>query len=59
MAAKFEVYQEKKGTYRFRFKAGNGEIIAVSEPYQTKEGCKNGIEVLKANVVKAKVEEIQ
>ncbi len=26
MAGKFEVYQDKKGEYRFRLKAGNGQI---------------------------------
>ena len=30
---KFEVYQDKAGEYRFRLKARNGEIIAVSEGY--------------------------
>ena len=31
MAGKFEIYQDKGGKYRFRLKAGNGEIIAVGE----------------------------
>jgi len=35
MAAKFEVYKDGKGEYRFRLKASNGEIIAVGEGYKT------------------------
>jgi uncharacterized protein YegP (UPF0339 family) len=35
----FEWYKDKAGKYRFRLKAANGEIIAVSEGYDSKEGC--------------------
>ena len=28
MAGKFEVYEDKAGKFRFRLKAGNGEIVA-------------------------------
>jgi uncharacterized protein YegP (UPF0339 family) len=31
MAGKFELYRDSQGKYRFRLKAGNGEIIAVGE----------------------------
>ena len=34
--AKFEVYQDRAGGYRWRLKAGNGEIVAVSESYTRK-----------------------
>ncbi len=46
---KFEVYLDKSGEYRFRLKARNGEIIAVSEGYKAKAGCLNGIESVKKN----------
>jgi uncharacterized protein YegP (UPF0339 family) len=29
MAGKFELYKDAKGNFRFRLKAGNGEIIAA------------------------------
>ena len=29
MAGKFELYKDAKGKFRFRLKAGNGEIIAA------------------------------
>lgn len=46
---KFEIYQDKAGEYRFRLKARNGEIIAVSEGYKAMAGCKNGIESVRKN----------
>jgi len=53
--AKFEVYKDKSGEYRFRLKAPNGEIIAVSEGYKTKKSCMNGIESVKKNVLTPKI----
>jgi uncharacterized protein len=53
----FEWYVDKKGKYRFRLKAGNGEIIAVSEGYNSKEGCVGGIESVKKNAPLAKIVE--
>ena len=46
---KFEVYNDKKGEFRFRLKATNGQIIAVSEGYKAISGCLNGIESVKKN----------
>ena len=46
---KFEMYKDKAGEYRFRLKATNGEIIAVSEGYTTLANCKNGVESVKKN----------
>ena len=43
MAGKFEIYEDKAGEYRFRLKAGNGEIILASEGYKQKARCENGI----------------
>ncbi|WP_233494162.1 YegP family protein [Renibacterium salmoninarum] len=36
MADKFELYEDKSGGFRFRLKAGNGEVIATSQGYKTK-----------------------
>ena len=46
---KFEVYLDNAGEYRFRLKATNGQIIAVSEGYKAISGCLNGIESVKKN----------
>jgi len=54
---KFEMYQDKAGEYRFRLKARNGEIIAVSEGYTAKAGCLNGIESVQKNAPEAEVVE--
>ena len=54
---KFEVYQDKKGEYRFRLKSSNGQIIAVGEGYKAKAGCLNGIESIKKNAPEADVKE--
>jgi len=49
MAAKFEIYKDRKGEYRFRLKAANGEPILASEGYTTKRACKNGIASVQKN----------
>ncbi|MBF6328447.1 DUF1508 domain-containing protein [Nocardia transvalensis] len=32
-------YKDKAGKYRFRMKAGNGEIIATGEAHESKSAC--------------------
>lgn len=49
MAGKFELYKDTSGKFRFRLKAGNGEIIASSEAYNTKVGAQDGIQSVKTN----------
>lgn len=56
---KFEVYTDKAGEYRFRLKARNGEIIAVSEGYKAKASCLNGIESVRKNAPDADVIEAE
>jgi len=55
---KFEIYQDNTGKFRFRLKAANGEVIAVSEAYESKDGCKNGIESIKTNAPIAEIVEV-
>ena len=57
MAGKFELYEDKSGGYRFRLKAGNGEIIAVSESYKSKAGAENGIKSVKTNASSAPIDD--
>jgi uncharacterized protein YegP (UPF0339 family) len=54
---KFELYQDRSGQFRFRLKARNGKIIAVSEGYITKSGCENGIESVRQNAPDAEITE--
>ncbi len=53
---KFEMYQDKAGEFRFRLKARNGQVIAVSEGYTTKASCENGIASVKKNAPEAENE---
>jgi len=54
----FEVYEDKKGGFRFRLKAANGEIIGQGESYEARSGCMKGIESIKKNAVDSKIVEI-
>lgn len=54
---KFEIYADKAGEFRFRLKATNGQVIAVSEGYKAMTSCVNGIESVKKNAVDAEVVE--
>jgi uncharacterized protein YegP (UPF0339 family) len=55
MAGKFELYKDAAGKFRFRLKAGNGEIIATGEAYESKAGAQNGIDSVKSNAAGATV----
>jgi uncharacterized protein YegP (UPF0339 family) len=56
---KFEVYNDKKGEFRFRLKASNGQIVASGEGYTTLKACLNGVESVRKNVVGAKIEKVE
>ncbi len=53
---KYQIYKDTSGEYRFRLKAGNGEIIAQGEGYESRDGCLNGIDVVK-NSCNAEIED--
>ncbi len=55
---KFELYTDRAGDFRFRLKARNGEIIATSEGYTSKNACENGIESVRKYAPEARVEMI-
>ena len=52
---KFEIYADKKGEFRFRLKAKNGQIIAVGEGYTTVKACKNGVASIQKNAPDAAI----
>ena len=52
---KFEVYSDEMGGYHFRLRARNGQIIAVSQSYKSKEGCLKGIKSVKLNASGARI----
>ncbi len=53
---KFVIKTVKTG-FTFNLKAGNGEVIGVSEVYTTESACKNGIESVRKNSAVAGVED--
>ncbi len=53
---KYEIKTTKTG-FTFNLKAGNGEVIGVSEVYSSEASCKNGIESVKKNAPIAKIED--
>ena len=58
MAGKFELYTDAKGKFRFRLKAGNGEIIAVGEAYESKTAAMSGIESIRRHAAEASVQDM-
>ena len=52
---KYELYQDKAGEFRFRMKAGNGEIIGKSEGYKAKASAKKGIASIGKNAPDAPI----
>ena len=57
MPYKFIVYKDKKGEFRFRFKAPNGENMFSSEGYKQKKSALDAIDSIKKNTPSAEVEE--
>ena len=45
--AMFIIFQDAGGAYRFHLRAPNNEIIAVSEGYQSRTSCVNGVNTVK------------
>ncbi len=56
--SKFQIFQDRKGEYRWRLRARNGEIIADSnEGYSRKASCKHGIDLVKQQAASATLED--
>ncbi len=58
MSGKFELKEAADGKFMFNLKAGNGEIIATSQRYSSKDAALNGIESVKKNAGEAAIEEV-
>ena len=52
---KFEIYNDKAGEFRFRLKATNGQVIAVSEGYKALASCENGVASVQKNAADAEI----
>ncbi|RJQ77993.1 DUF1508 domain-containing protein [Pseudonocardiaceae bacterium YIM PH 21723] len=58
MAGKFEVYADKGGKFRFRLKAGNGEVVASGQGYESLAGAKKGCEAVQRAAAGADIVEV-
>ncbi|HWW48296.1 MAG TPA: YegP family protein [Xanthobacteraceae bacterium] len=57
MAYKFEIYKDKAGEYRFRFKASNGETMFGSEGYKQKKSAEDAIASIKSHAPGATIDD--
>jgi uncharacterized protein len=57
MAAKFEITKDASGEFRFKLVVGNGQTVAVSQGYKSKESALKGVESVKENAAKAAIED--
>ena len=58
MAAKFQIYKDKSGEFRWKLIHTNGQMIANSgEGYKAKENAISGINSVKENAPTATVED--
>ncbi|MCL2317476.1 MAG: YegP family protein [Methanomassiliicoccaceae archaeon] len=53
---KFEIFMDVGNKYRFRLRAMNGEIVAASQGYMSKDSCKKGIASVSVNAIDATIE---
>jgi uncharacterized protein len=56
VAHKFEIFKDKSGEFRVRFKYNN-EVIFATEGYASKASAKNAIESIKKNGPEAPTED--
>jgi uncharacterized protein YegP (UPF0339 family) len=57
MAGKFVLKKGSSGKFHFNLLAGNGQVIATSETYESKQSAMNGINSVKENAPAAEVDD--
>ena len=57
MPGKFVLKTTDSGKFHFNLLAANGQVIATSESYETKDAALNGIESVKENAAGATTED--
>jgi uncharacterized protein YegP (UPF0339 family) len=55
MSGKFVLKKGQSGKFHFNLLAGNGEVIATSQQYASKESAMHGIKSVQTNAPDAKV----
>jgi uncharacterized protein YegP (UPF0339 family) len=57
VAGKFVLEKSRTGRFHFNLHAANGQVIATSEYYESKESALKGIESVKHNAADATIED--
>jgi uncharacterized protein YegP (UPF0339 family) len=58
MGAKFGVYEDRSSGFRFRLKAGNGEVVATGENYTTRSGAHDDCQAVQRAAEAATIEDV-
>jgi uncharacterized protein len=53
--ARFEIYRDESGEYRWRFRADNNEVVASGEGYQSRDACEQRVQLIKDQAPEAEV----
>ena len=53
--ARFEIYRDERGEYRWRFRADNNEIVASGEGYRSRDDCDHAVQLIKEQAPQAEV----
>lgn len=57
--AHYVLSRDKRGGYRFKLVAPNGEVVATSESYGTRRGMMNAVEKMGLWAATTKIEEVK
>jgi len=57
MPGKFVIRKGASGQYHFNLVSTNGEVVATSETYTSKQSCQQGIEAVRRLAADATVED--
>jgi uncharacterized protein YegP (UPF0339 family) len=57
LRAKYQIFRDIEGKYRFRLRDSNNKIVAVSESYESKAGCTNGVKSVQKNCQSQNIED--
>ena len=57
MSGKFVLEKGSTGKYHFNLQAANGQVIATSEHYESKESALNGIDSVRRNAADAELDD--
>jgi uncharacterized protein len=58
MAAKFEVFEDAIGEFRWRLRAPNGEIVASSQGFRDRRDARRGARALRVAALTARTVEV-